>query len=232
MEPASAGVAPWSMKALQRRIVASTAYRMSSHSVLVNHPNRSIDPDNHFYWRFPAARMEAEVVRDSLLHLTGALDPALGGPEIDLASGLTSRRRSLYFTHHGEARMPFLELFDAPDACDAYRRTTSVVPQQALALVNNDMLLDLSQALADRLWSAQEDDLAFITASFEQILARLPTARERELTREFLRSQAALVESALRSTPPGTGPGGDPRARARRDLVHALFSHNDFITIH
>jgi len=232
MEPASPSVAPWSMKALQRRIVTSAAYRMSSHSVLANHPNRVIDPDNHLYWHFPAARMEAEEVRDSLLHLTGALDPALGGPEIDLASGLTSRRRSLYFTHHGEARMPFLELFDAPDACDAYRRTTSVVPQQALALVNNDMLLELSRELADRLWSAQEDDLAFITSCFEQILARLPTPRERALTGEFLRSQAALVESALRSAPPGTGPGGDPHARARRDLVHALFSHNDFLTIH
>jgi hypothetical protein len=232
MEPASPGVAPWSMKALHRQIVTSAAYRMSSHTVAGNHPNRTIDPDNHFYWHFPAARMEAEVVRDSLLHLTGALDPALGGPELDLAQGMTSRRRSLYFTHHGEARMTFLELFDAPDACDAYRRTTSVVPQQALALVNNEMLLVLSQELADRLWSKAEDEVAFITTCFEHILTRRPTARERALTGKFLRSQAALVESATRSAPPGEGPSGDPHAKARRDLVHALFSHNDFITIH
>ena len=144
------------MKALHRRIVTSAAYRMSSHAGLAerSEPEPSTRRTTG-YWHFPDARMEAEEVRDSLLHLAGALDPALGGPEIDLARALTSRRRSLYFTHHGEARMPFLELFDAPDACDAYRRTTSVVPQQALALVNNDMLLDLSRELADRLWSAR-----------------------------------------------------------------------------
>jgi hypothetical protein len=242
MEPASPGAAPWSMKQLHRLIVTSAAYRMRSHPLLADEPNRSVDPDNHAYWHFPAARMEAEVVRDSLLHLTGALDPTFGGPEIDLAQGLTSRRRSLYFTHHGEARMPFLELFDAPDACDAYRRTTSVVPQQALALVNNDMLLDLSRELADRLWSAAEPaattsdaaehDQAFITVAFEQILTRLPTPRERELTRDFLCNQAETLERALRSSAAGAGSGGDLRARARRDLVHALFSHNDFLTIH
>src|SRR3954451_8238539 len=107
--------------------------------------------------------MEAEEVRDSLLHLAGALDPAMGGPDIDYARGLTTRRRSLYFTHHGEARMMFLELFDAADACDAYRRTTSVVPQQALALVNNALLLELSGTLADRLWAgAAGEEAAFL----------------------------------------------------------------------
>ena len=119
-------------------------------------------------------------MRDSLLHLAGALDPARGGPEIDLAKGLTSRRRSLYFTHHSEGRMPFLEMFDAADACDAYRRTTSVVPQQALALVNNEMLLDLSRALADRLWSAAE-------ATATQADA---TARERRIHHRGLQNRS------------------------------------------
>ena len=139
MEP-SAGVAPWSMKALHRRIVTSAATGWLRTPPMAGDPDRRIDPENRGYWHFPAARMEAEEVRDSLLHVAGGLDPTLGGPDIDLDQGLTSRRRSLYFTHHGEARMPFLELFDAPDACDAYRRTTSVVPQQALALVNNELL--------------------------------------------------------------------------------------------
>jgi hypothetical protein len=199
---------------------------MRSHTALVNHPGRTIDPQDRWYWHFPAARMEAEVVRDSLLHLAGGLDPALGGPEIDLAKGLTTRRRSLYFTHHGEARMPFLELFDAADACDAYRRTTTVVPQQALALVNNDMLLNLSRELADRLWAdTGPNNEAFLTAAFEQVLTRPPSARERALTREFLEKQAELLGRD------GDG-NNDAVIRARRDLVHALFSHNDFITIH
>jgi hypothetical protein len=232
MEPAAPGAAAWSMKALHRQIVLSAAYRMRSHTALADHPGRTIDPENRGYWHFPAARMEAEVVRDSLLHLAGGLDPAMGGPEIDLAQGLSTRRRSLYFTHHGEARMPFLELFDAPDACDAYRRTTTIVPQQALALVNNDMMLALSRELADRLWAATSDGAdrggrgeAFLTAAFEQVLARRPSARERELTRAFLERQAELLGRDGDNA-------GDAAVRARRDLVHALFSHNDFITIH
>jgi hypothetical protein len=236
MEPTTPGVAPWSMKALHRRIVTSTAYRMASHTNATDHPNRAIDPENRGYWHFPASRLEAEEVRDAILHVAGELDTTLGGPDIDFAQGLTSRRRSLYFTHHGEARMPFLELFDAADACDAYRRTTSVVPQQALALVNNGLLLDLSRGLASRLWaeSATSGDRdrteAFLTAAFEQILTRPPSLRERALSGAFLARQSDLLGGA--SGPPGESPDSDARARARRDLIHALFSHNDFITVH
>jgi Protein of unknown function (DUF1553)/Protein of unknown function (DUF1549)/Planctomycete cytochrome C len=238
MEPTAPGVSSWSMKSLHRRIVTSDAYRMASHANLADHPNHIIDPENRDYWHFPASRLEAEEVRDALLHIAGALDTTSGGPDIDYAKGMTSRRRSLYFTHHGEARMPFLELFDAPDACDAYRRTTSVVPQQALALVNNVLLLDLSRGLSERLWSeakaAGKDEPAhtesFLTAAFEQILARAPSPRERELSRSFLARQTSLLERASDSTP--KVPAVDPPARARRDLVHALFSQNDFLTIH
>jgi hypothetical protein len=182
--------------------------------------------------------MEAEAVRDSFLQVAGVLDPTPGGPDIDHSLGLTTRRRSLYFTHHGESRMPFLELYDAPDACDAYRRTTTVVPQQALALVNNELLLDLSRGLAARLWSEAGtcDDPcridAFLTAAFEQLLSRPPTVRERVLAGEFLARQTALLERVSGRSPPGSAPDDAPGARARRDLIHALFSHNDFITIH
>jgi hypothetical protein len=236
MEPTAPGATPWSLKALHRRIVTSAAYRMASHSSLPDPPDRAIDPTNRGYWHFPVTRLEAEEVRDALLHVAGGLDATLGGPDIDSSQGLISRRRSLYFTHHGEARMPFLELFDAPDACDAYRRTTSVVPQQALALVNNALLLDLSRELADRLWSesgaAGERDRieAFLVAAFEQVLTRRPSPRERELSEAFLTRQAALLGRA--SGRPGEGNDADPEARARRDLVLALFSHNDFITVH
>jgi hypothetical protein len=229
MEPSAAGARPWSMKAIHRLIVTSASYRMSAQASNPADPNRAVDPENRWSWRAQPARMEAEEVRDSLLHVAGALDPAMGGADIDFAQGLTSRRRSLYFTHHGEARMPFLELFDAPDACDCYRRTTSVVPQQALALVNNELLLDLSRRLAESLWSgleaassSRDRDQAFVTAAFEQVLSRPPSPPERALTVAFLARQARLVE----------GSGDEPGARARRDLVHALFSHNDFITIH
>src|SRR5262249_21868885 len=71
----------WGMKPLHRLIVTSDAYRMRSQAE-VDHPGRTADPDNRLLWRFPTARMEAEVVRDSLLHAAGELDLTIGGPEI------------------------------------------------------------------------------------------------------------------------------------------------------
>ena len=108
--------------------------------------------------------------------------------------------------------MPFLELFDAPDACDAYRRTTSVVPQQALALVNNELLLDLSRRLADRLWSERGGGSgtvateAFVTAAFEQVLSRPPSPRERALSVGIPRAAGRACSSGLGPDSPAPAP--------------------------
>ena len=236
MEPSEPGVKPWSMKAIHRLIVTSDAYKMRSHPAEPNHRGFAADPANRTYWRYPAGRMESEEVRDSLLQVARVLDTTVGGPDIDFAKGSTSRRRSLYFTHHGEARMPFLEMFDAPDVCDAYKRTTSVVPQQALAMVNNDFILELSQTISDRLWSetsAETSDAAkgndlFLTGCFESVLSRPPTPAERELGSQFLAEQANII----RGESPSSAHQADADAKARRDFVHALFSHTDFLTIH
>ena len=235
MEPSTSAAGPWSMKAIHRLIVTSAAYRMSSHPSKSASHREAIDRDNLCYWRFPSSRLEAEDVRDSLLHAAGALDLQMGGPDIDFSQGLVSSRRSLYFTHHGEARMPFLELFDAPDACDCYRRTNSVVPQQALALVNNELLAGLSRRLADRLWSdlraaQSQREQEFVRAAFEQVLSRPPSAEEHAVTLSFLSRQLRVLQAANHAQTAGNS--DEPAARARGDLVHALFSHNDFITIH
>lgn len=232
MHPSTTGVPPWSMKSMHRLIVTSETYRSASQSRGDTKIASAADPGNTLYWHFPRQRMEAELVRDSMLQAAGVLDTTLGGPDIDLAQGLVSNRRSLYFTHHGESRMPFLEVFDAADACDAYRRSTSVVPQQALALVNNDFLVGLSQTLADKLWAEGQagpprpeiQSERFITASFESVLSRRPKPAELKMAREFLASQRSIIQAET--------PGGGAEALARRDLVHALFSHNDFLTIH
>jgi mono/diheme cytochrome c family protein len=231
MEPTSASASPWSMKAMHRLLVTSASYRMGSRPSPTSGGDGARDAERNWYGRFSASRMEAEEVRDGVLHASGMLDPAMFGPDIDHALGMTSRRRSLYFTHQGESRMAFLELFDAADACDGYRRTASIVPQQALAIVNNAMLVELSGRLADRLWTEVTAEGAtaggpaiatrFIDAAFEQVLSRRATAAEQALCETFLRKQADLLASS---------PAADARARA--DLIHALFSHHDFVTIH
>src|SRR5262249_38657347 len=141
-------------------------------------------------------------------------------------------RRSLYFAHHGEEKMQFLELFDAANPCDCYQRSDSVRPQQALALANSELAQNMGRLLARKLWEqvqpAHETDAAreaaFLTAAFEQVLARPPSARETEVAAEFLRRQMKLFRDEAPTL-------ADPAGRAREGLVQALFSHNDFVTM-
>jgi hypothetical protein len=213
----------WAMKRLSRKLVTSDAYRQSSDPI--QNPkskiqNEMIDPDNLYLWHFPPSRMEAEVMRDSLLAVAGELDQTIGGQEIDHAQGLTSRRRSLYFAHHGESKMEFLELFDAASPIDCYERSTSIRPQQALALSNSDVAREMSRRLAARL---AVDEGTFIAAAFEQVLSRTPTAAEAAAASKFLANQQALYrESAA---------GGDILQRSRESLVHVLLNHHDFVTV-
>ncbi|MDR3633815.1 MAG: PSD1 and planctomycete cytochrome C domain-containing protein [Isosphaeraceae bacterium] len=224
----------WSLKALHRQIVTSPAYRMDSAGDRRDDPNHAVDPANAYLWRMNPRRMEAETVRDNVLHVAGNLDPALGGADLDPDSGLSSRRRSLYFRHAKEKRMTFLRLFDSANVNSCYRRTESVMPQQALALANSPLALDQSRLLAAKL---SGDDATFVIAAFERVLGREPTSDEQAACTQYLSEQASrLVDkahlSAFASGPPGAvKPSGDPRQRARENLVHVLMNHNDFLTI-
>ena len=229
----------WSMKHIHRLIVTSETYQLASmlpqsagdEAATVVAKN-STDPDNKTYWRFPASRMQAEVVRDSLLSIAGELDPAMGGHEIDHKEGMTSRRRSLYFAHHGEEKMEFLELFDAANACDCYKRTSSVQPQQALALTNSELTKSLSRSLAKRLWekvsvSSEASSDEFIQLAFLQVLNREPREIEFQASQDFLQEQSIRLVAAKKES----SADFDASVRSRENLVHALMNHNDFVTV-
>jgi hypothetical protein len=172
--------------------------------------------------------MESEAVRDSLLHAAARLDAQLGGQELENSQALTTWRRSLYYSCHPETdgKSQFGALFDAPDAMECYRRTRSIMPQQALALTNSELVHELGSELAGALWKSlsadeQSQSGAYVAAAFEQILSRSPSATELELCSEFLSSAGA-------SSAPSTA---EEATRARVSLVRALLNHNDFITI-
>lgn len=218
----------WSMKHLHRLIVTSAAYRRASGEGRVGseeqnaaasnfalrtpHSPLAADPENKLLWRMNPGRMEAEVVRDSLLNVAGKLDPKIGGQELENTEALTTFRRSLYYSVFPEqgGKSAMGELFDAPDALECYRRSRSIVPQQALALTNSDLVHQLSIAIAQN--EGQKNDQEFVVACFERILSRRPTARELEICLETV-SKSSVT----------------PLARA--SLVRALFNHNDFVTI-
>ena len=127
----------WRLKPLHRLIVTSACYRMESAAGGPDDPNIARDPANVYYWRMNPRRMEAEAVRDNVLSVAGSLDRTVGGPDLDPELGMKSLRRSLYFRHAKEKRVTFLRLFDSPNVLSCYRRSDSVMPQQALALANS-----------------------------------------------------------------------------------------------
>jgi hypothetical protein len=189
-------------------------------------------------------RMEAEAVRDAMLYLAGNLDLSLGGPEIDHAKGLTNRRRSLYFRHARERQMEFLQIFDAANPEECYRRGESVRPQQAYALVNSSLALAQSRRLAARLTefsfsakpASDQLDEFFVVAAFETVLTRRPSEAELRDCLEFLKLQGRqLAEPAklepLNDAAGPVAPSKDPKQRARENLVLVLFNHHDFVTI-
>lgn len=224
----------WSMKHLHRLIVTSEVYQLSSRNG--DGPNKIADPTNHYYWRANPRRMDAEVVRDSLLAIAGQLDTTRGGPILDEKLGLTSKRRSLYFRFNAEYKMSFLDQFDAASPTECYERTESVVPQQALALHNSVLALNVSRDIAKQL-AKVTDPTAFVSAAFERVLGRTPTDEELKRCCEFLVELAALYAkpAKLATFPEGlvgvTPPSSEPIQRAREDLVHVLLNHNDFVTI-
>src|SRR6202034_393084 len=100
----------WSMKKLHRLMVTSNAYKMTSSSAGAASADLAADPENRYVWRMNPIRMESEVVRDSLLSLSGELDLTMGGPSIPTANA-TSTRRSLYFVHSDIEHQQFLATF-------------------------------------------------------------------------------------------------------------------------
>jgi hypothetical protein len=222
----------WSMKALHKLMVTTGAYRMQS-GAPVEHPNQHLDPENRLLWRMNVKRMEAEAVRDSVLHAAGSLEFTMGGPELNEEADQDVPRRSLYFQLTPSAQLLFLKVFDGPDPTSCYQRPESVVPQQALALANSRLSLTQSRLLAKRLGGAQRQPAEFIADAYESLLGRPASGDEAARTMQFLERQEALFQSAKALTPflPETTVPIDAKLRAREDLIHALFNRGEFVTI-
>jgi hypothetical protein len=134
--------------------------------------------------------------------------------------------------------MQFLVLFDAANVNECYRRSESVIPQQALAVANSTLSFGQARLLAERLAKANStSNRAFIEAAFTAILTRPATADELAMCERFLAAQSVrLAEPKSLTTFVGgkkseIDPSADPQQRARENLVHVLFNHNDFVTI-
>ena len=137
--------------------------------------------------------------------------------------------------------MMMLVLFDAAGPNECYRRSKSIIPQQALALANSTLSLSESRKLARGLWEevAEQSDAEsrFVLLAFNGMLTRDPSEAESSTCREFLKQQATTLSKSSELTDFGgkttatVQASDDPAMRARENLIHVLMNHNDFVTV-
>jgi mono/diheme cytochrome c family protein len=203
----------WDVKAMQRLIVTSAAYRQSSR---VTPELLEIDPENRLLTRGPRFRLKAEILRDNALAVSGLLNGQIGGPPVfpyqppgiweDVAYGdfFTAQvytpghgqdlyRRSMYTFWKRTAPPPSLATFDAPDRekCIARRARTNT-PLQALVLLNDPTYVEAARALAQRMIrEAGRDPGRRIDFAFRHALARSAAPKQRQVLRDLAERELA-----------------------------------------
>jgi hypothetical protein len=243
----------WSIKKLTRRIMLSHAYQESS---AYQKEAAAADPEDKLQWRYPRHREEGEEIRDSMLYVSGLLNPKMGGPGVhpELPPGTVpakygswnpekdpaeADRRSVYIFEKRVMVYPMFEAFDAPNPQESCpRRFRTVIPSQALMLMNDRLVLEWSRALAGRvlndsgLSAAQQVDRAWRLA-----LSRAPNAEERRTALNFLDEQSEVIGERLAQKEKVALPENAPanlapaRAAAFVDFCHALLNSNEFLYV-
>ena len=181
----------WSVKQMHRLIVLSATYRQSSR---IDPSAVATDADNRLLWRFPSRRLEAEAIRDSVLFVSGRLNPARGGPGFDFFRhrgglqgfppieefGEPGRRRMIYAHKVRREGDAVFGAFDCPDAGQSTaRRIESTTPIQALNLFNSRFTIDESGAFADRIRAEVGPDVsAQVRRAYQLALGRDPGPEE------------------------------------------------------
>jgi mono/diheme cytochrome c family protein len=237
----------WSIKELHRLIMKSSTYRMSGSG---SKRAMELDPDNRLLWHQPPRRLEAEPIRDNILAVGGALDLEVGGSLLNSGNfgyvtndqsnsneSYDSSRRALYLP---VIRNDMYPLFSTFDYCDSSvpidARASTVVSQQALFMLNSDLVGSQSQRLATRLLGEPSvgDDAARIVLAYEVCFTRPPEPREIERALEFLAKvkKASGIGRSL-EWPPSMAESEilDPEIHAWRNFCQVLMSSNEFIYI-
>ncbi len=241
----------WSRKAMVRLIVQSATYRQASR---VRPELRQIDAHNVLLARQSRPRLEAEVVRDAALAVSGLLNTAIGGPSIrppmdlrvtsysrnkdwPVSPGAEKYRRGLYVLLRRNTLYSMLVTFDAPDtsvSCTARERSNS--PLQALTLLNDPVFHECAQHLARRLSAAgTERPRYWIADGFRHCLAREPDDHELDRLVELYLTQrdqfADLDDVEVDALIGQRLEGIDPRDQAARLIVaRTLINLHEFIT--
>ncbi len=178
----------WSIKALHRRIMLSSVYQQKGEN---NPAYAERDPQVRWLWKFNRQRLDFEEMRDSLLAASGRLDRTLGGRPVSITEAPFSARRTVYGFIDRQNLDSMYRTFDfaSPDATSPQRFVT-VVPQQALFLLNSPFVIEQARALAAWCQSHNESPEARVDALYTRLFSRTPTAHERSMALGFIRQQS------------------------------------------
>ncbi len=230
----------WSWKAMHRLILLSNTYRQSSR---FNERAAAKDPENRLLWRMNPRRIEAESLRDSVLVASGKLNREMFGPGIypridpdvvntgsrprwplDAKDNHQTWRRSVYIFVKRSVILPLIEVFDCPaTVVSGPVRAVSTVSPQALALMNNEFVLEQSGYFAERVVKeAGEDKRARVVRAFKIALGRAPSEKEIEWSLGFIRTQVEGYAQRKHEK---------PEAAALRDFCHAVINLSEFVYV-
>jgi Protein of unknown function (DUF1549)/Protein of unknown function (DUF1553)/Planctomycete cytochrome C len=206
----------WKLKPIHRLIMTSSVYMQAGKSLRAA---VKADPENLLLWRREPRRQEGEIIRDSLLAVSGTLDGKMFGK-----GTLNQRapRRSVYLTVKRSQRIPFLQLFDAPDTMQGVgNREESTVAPQALALLNSPFVRDLAGKFAKRARPDRKTPLSeSVDRAYRRALSRSPSADETKDMLAFIQRQTA-----------SRGKAANAADLAFRDFCHLLLCTNEFIYV-
>jgi hypothetical protein len=213
----------WSIKNLHRQILLSSAYAMSSRA-----PEQAaaVDPENKLLSHMPVRRLEAEAIRDSILSVSGTLDPKLFGPSIVpyISAYQDGRgkpksgpldgngRRSIYLQVRRNFLPSIFMAFDYPLPISAMgSRGVSTVPSQALLMLNNEFVAEQASKWAARSIETAADPRERVRALYRSAFTREPEPSETGDILDFVAKHK-----------------GDERA-AWTDVAHVLLNSPEFL---
>ncbi len=188
----------WSLKKLHKLIMLSKVYQNSSHTIKAY---EQLDPDNRLLWRANVRRLDFEAMRDSLLVFSGKLDSEVGGQPVNITDEPYSNRRTVY-GYIDRGNLPELMAhfdFSNPEAPNS-KRATTIVPQQALFLMNSPLAIDVARSvLARPEVQNSRDNLNRVFNIYRILFQRSPSPSEIDLALQFVGTEVKDQPQVLAS---------------------------------
>jgi hypothetical protein len=227
----------WSIKAMHRLMMTSTAYRQSS---ALTPERKRIDPDNALYSRMPLVRLDAEALYDTLLFVAGRLDETPFGPAdpvrarrdglVTPAASARGWRRLIYVRQARKQLPTHLENFDYPQMNpNCLERRDSTVAPQALYLMNNGMVHELAGHFARRVSRESADPAQWVERAYWIALSRPPDAEERAIGVAALGALSGKWARHLAAA--GKPSAAAARRQALTTYCHALLNSAGFLYV-